>query len=992
LSDDSLVAIAAEPSASNTDADGDGDAVSYPSDAEIPVMAVDDNVVGVTGPFVTTDTDFANFGNEEVMLNLYDRLLGGSGTVLHDEGHGQFYTLSPNGGDDFQAFADYAENNSYTYQATTDIANDLSSADAVVITTPSQAFSQSELDALSTFVDNGGVVFLHDQSDFSNFDATDNHNEIASALNASFRFNDDQVVDDQNNTGARFVPTTQNFNTAEFPGLFSDRPGLGLELNVSENYTVDVVSVTDGDTVDVQFNDTDQTVDTVRIVGIDTPETSPGNERPEEYEGIDDVQTLVDLGNNATTYAQNQLSGETVTLSFDETEGLRGNFGRLLGFLELPDGSVYNEEVIRDGFARVYDSGFAGHDEYWDLEDEARANDRGIWNESDPAATPEVGDAPVEELFFPQPVEVTGPETPVSSENGTPLVALDTDANVAAIGGPLIEERFESGEGGPGIDQYDVYPFLTNVIDNLSDTTGPVVVDGGHGQFGVDYAVSAEDTAYYMRYLEGQFTANEQFIGLEGTIDVASGPGPNLLEGGSPAARAVVVSTPTSELSPAERTAVADFADAGGAVILLGSAANTTALSNFDSLLSDLNTSVGFTTTAVNDSNNNLDGDATVPTTTNFDEAGFGDLFTAFTPPANVTVSNLSPQTATVNASEEFDVSADLENVDSIPADQQIELRLEPDGAAVATQQVQLASGASTTVTFENVSVSQSGQYNHTVASTTDQATGSLTVEFVDVFLDSVSSLLNASGQPLTDDSITAIEAEPTASNTDADGDGDAVIYPSDVDIPVAAVDGGVVGITGPFVASDTDFANYENEEFLLNLYDDLLGGSGTILHDEGHGQFYTLAPNGGDDFQSFAGYARNNGYTYENTTDIANDTATADAFVITTPSDAFTQGELDALSTFVDNGGVVFLHDQSDFNNFDATDNHNAIASALNASFRFNDDQVTDSTNNGGASFLPVTGNFNEADFPQLFEVRTDTGLSSATIETYEPVEAVSG
>jgi hypothetical protein len=116
---------------------------------------------------------------------------------------------------------------------------------------------------------------------------------------------------------------------------------------------------------------------------------------------------------------------------------------------------------------------------------------------------------------------------------------------------------------------------------------------------------------------------------------------------------------------------------------------------------------------------------------------------------------------------------------------------------------------------------------------------------------------------------------------------------------------------------------------------------------------------------------------------------------VITTPSEAFTQSELDALSTFVDNGGVVFLHDQSDFNNFDATDNHNAIASALNASFRFNDDQVTDSTNNGGASFLPVTGNFNEADFPQLFADRSDTGLSSAVVTelgAYDAVVATSG
>jgi len=972
LVDDSITAIEAEPSATNEDTDGDGDAVSYPSDVDIPVMAVDGGVVGVTGPFVTGDTDFANFGNEEVMLNLYDELLGGSGTIVHDEGHGQFYTLAPNGGDDFQAFAGYAESNGYTYTNTTDIQNATGTADAFVITSPSDAFTQSELDALSTFVDNGGVLFLHDQSDFNNFDATDNHNAIASAVNASFRFNDDQVVDDQNNTGARFVPTTGNFDTDRFTSLFSDREGLGLELNVSESYEVDVVDVTDGDTADVEFNNSEGTVEPVRIVGIDTPETGNTDERLEEYEGIDNATALKIKGDEATTYAQSQLSGKTVTLSFDETEGLRGNFGRLLGFLELPDGSVYNEEVIRDGWARVYDSGFAGHDEYWDLEQQARANSSGIWEISDPANTSEIRDDPVTELFFPQPVEVSGPETPVSSENGEPLVALDRDANVAALGGPLVEERYETAEGGPGIDQYEVFPFVTNVMEAVGNATGPVVVDAGHDQFASDYAVSAEDTAYYLRYLEGQSPGNESFIGLDGTVDLASDPGPDLVENGSAVARAVIISTPNSELSPAERTAVADFADAGGAVILLGSSANTTALSNFDSLLSDLNTSVGFTTTAVTDATNNLAGDSTIPTTSNF-SAGAPELFTAFTPPeagASFNVSNLNPASATVLEGEAFDVSATVTNEGTESDNQTVELRLEPDTTAVATQQVELNASENTTVIFENVTVEQAGEYNHTVASLTDQTTGSLTVEplFDDVFLDSVSSLLNASGQPLTDDSITAIEAEPTASNTDADGDGDAVSYPNDVDIPVAAVDGNVVGITGPFVASDTDFGTYGNEEFLLNVYDRLLGGSGTIVHDEGHGQFYTLAPNGGDDFQTFAGFAESEGYTYTNTTDIQNATSTADAFVITTPSDAFTQSELDALSTFVDNGGVVFLHDQSDFNNFDATDNHNEIASAVNASFRFNDDQVTDDTNNGGASFLPVTGNFNDAEFPGLF------------------------
>jgi endonuclease YncB( thermonuclease family) len=631
LTDDSLVPIRAEPSAVNSDEDGNDDAVSYPEDVDIPVVAVDGGVVGVTGPFVASDTNFSEFGNEEFLINLYDQLLGGSGTVLHDEGHGQFYTLAPNGGDDFQQFADYAGANGYTYEASSDVAADLAETDAVVVTSPSDGFTDSELDTLSGFVDGGGVVFLHDQSDFQNFDATDNLNDIASALDAGFRFNDDQVIDDQNNTGAPFVPTTANFNTAAFPSLFADRDGLGVDLDPSETYTVEVTDVADGDTVDVVFDN--GTVDTVRIVGIDTPETGGTPERLQEYEGIDDGPALKDEGDAATDYAVAQLAGETVTLSFDEGEGLRGNFGRLLGFLELPDGSVYNADVIDAGYARVYDSGGSQHDEYWDLERAARTNGDGIWEIADQAATPERRDDPVEELFFPQPVAVSGPQEPVASEGNESLVALDPDANVAAIGGPLIEERFEAAEGGAGIEPYGVFPFLTNVIEYVGDATGPVVVDGGHGQFAADFAVSAEDTAYYLRYLEGQAPGDEAFIDLEGVVDLASDPGPDLLDSdGAPAARALILSTPTQALSTAEVTAVADFAAAGGAVILIGTASETDALDNFDPVLDALGTDVEFTATAVTDAQNNLNGDEGVPTTTNFDTGTFGGLFTPFTP------------------------------------------------------------------------------------------------------------------------------------------------------------------------------------------------------------------------------------------------------------------------------------------------------------------------------------------------------------------------
>ena len=661
LTDDDVVAVWAEPTAAIEDSDGNGDAVSYPDDADIPVAAVDDNAVAVTGPFVPTTTQFGDYGNEEFLLNVYDDLLGGSGTVLHDEGHGQFYTLASNGGNDFQAFASYAESNGYTYEATESVPSSTADGDAFVVTTPSDAFTDAELDAVSSFVDDGGVVFLHEQSDYNDFDAPDNSNEIAAALSASFRFNDAQLVDDENNAGARFVPTTSNFNTDDYAAYFEDREGLGLDLDPAEEYEVDVVSVADGDTADVQFSN-GQT-DTVRIVGIDTPETGSTDERIEEYEGITDEAALKTLADEATAYAKDHLGDETVTLSFDENEPTRGNFGRLLGFLELPNGDIYNRKAVADGWARVYSSGLGAHDDYWDAEDAAQAAGNGIWDISDPASISASGDDPVASLFFPSPVAVEGGETVVASEGGDPLVALDESAGVAAVGGPLVDEGYEPGEAGDGPtnEGQQVYPFVTNVVDYLADggIEGPVLFDGGHGQFNSGSSLSAEDVAYFQRYLEGQSTDAVDSIALEGTNNLTDEQGPALLDdAGEPAASALVVTTPVDAFTADERSAVADFAAAGGAVVLVGTAENTDALSNFEALTADLGTSVGFTGNAVTDSANNLGGDESLPTTTTF--SGPSELFTAFT--AGSGSGRLTVAEVTADASGD-DLEAPQENV-----------------------------------------------------------------------------------------------------------------------------------------------------------------------------------------------------------------------------------------------------------------------------------------------------------------------------------------
>jgi V8-like Glu-specific endopeptidase/PKD repeat protein len=98
-------------------------------------------------------------------------------------------------------------------------------------------------------------------------------------------------------------------------------------------------------------------------------------------------------------------------------------------------------------------------------------------------------------------------------------------------------------------------------------------------------------------------------------------------------------------------------------------------------------------------------------------------------------ITDLDPQSGTVNPGDEFAVSATVENTGDGSGEQDVTLRLEPNGAVIATRTVQLDAGTETTVSFTGVSVDSTGTYNHTVASEDDQATGTLVVEEKDLQL-----------------------------------------------------------------------------------------------------------------------------------------------------------------------------------------------------------------------------------------------------------------
>ncbi|HWV83894.1 MAG TPA: thermonuclease family protein [Capillimicrobium sp.] len=127
----------------------------------------------------------------------------------------------------------------------------------------------------------------------------------------------------------------------------------------------EVTRIVDGDTIHVDLDGTDETV---RYIGVDTPESvKPGT--PVEC-----------FAKKASAYNARLVEGEDVKLRFDVER--RDRYGRLLAYVyRAGDGLFVNARLIRDGYARTLtvppNVRFA--DRFARLQREAREARRGLW-------------------------------------------------------------------------------------------------------------------------------------------------------------------------------------------------------------------------------------------------------------------------------------------------------------------------------------------------------------------------------------------------------------------------------------------------------------------------------------------------------------------------------------------------------------------------------------------------------------------------------------
>jgi len=131
--------------------------------------------------------------------------------------------------------------------------------------------------------------------------------------------------------------------------------------------TAKILRVVDGDTIKVLINNKEETV---RLIGIDSPEV------------LDEKKSVQCFGKEASAKAKEVLTGKTITLESDPTQGERDEYGRLLRYVFLADGTNFNEFMISEGYAREYTfkgNSYGYQSEFKNAEKKALKSKKGLW-------------------------------------------------------------------------------------------------------------------------------------------------------------------------------------------------------------------------------------------------------------------------------------------------------------------------------------------------------------------------------------------------------------------------------------------------------------------------------------------------------------------------------------------------------------------------------------------------------------------------------------
>ncbi len=126
-----------------------------------------------------------------------------------------------------------------------------------------------------------------------------------------------------------------------------------------------VTSFADGDTITVQIGDKKEKV---RLLGVDTPETN------------DPRKAVQCFGKAASQFTEALIGTNSVRLEADPLNSDRDRYDRLLRYVYLPDGTLVNAEIIKQGYGFAYLTyPIQKNEEFKNYENQAREAGKGLW-------------------------------------------------------------------------------------------------------------------------------------------------------------------------------------------------------------------------------------------------------------------------------------------------------------------------------------------------------------------------------------------------------------------------------------------------------------------------------------------------------------------------------------------------------------------------------------------------------------------------------------
>jgi micrococcal nuclease len=155
------------------------------------------------------------------------------------------------------------------------------------------------------------------------------------------------------------------------------QPALDHKLEKSQPGLYSINHFVDGDTIAVNMNGK---VESVRFIGIDTPETHKPNTPVQCY------------GPAAAAFTKNTIGKNRVRLASDSLSTDRDRYNRLLRYVYLPDGTLVNEKLVQGGYAFYYPYFPYTKSQQFEADQKAAmAAHKGLWGNCAPTRTDKGG-------------------------------------------------------------------------------------------------------------------------------------------------------------------------------------------------------------------------------------------------------------------------------------------------------------------------------------------------------------------------------------------------------------------------------------------------------------------------------------------------------------------------------------------------------------------------------------------------------------------------